>query len=60
MIEEMPGRRWFIPLPGAADMRQPILDLPPEILEKGTSLQSALVSAQTAMQNVLDQALRST
>ena len=60
MIEEMPGRRWFIPLPGAADLRQPLTDVPAEILEKGVSIQTALQQAQTAVQAVLDIALRTT
>jgi len=58
MIEEMPGRRWFIPLPGAADLRQPITDLPTQILEKGVSVREALTQAQAAVQAALDQALR--
>jgi ABC-type glycerol-3-phosphate transport system substrate-binding protein len=58
MIDEMPGRRWFIPLPGAADLRQPITDVPTEILEKGVSIQTALTQAQTAVQAALDIALR--
>ncbi len=58
MIEEMPGRRWFIPLPGAADLRQPITDLPTQILEKGVSIREALTQAQAAVQAALDQALR--
>ena len=60
MIEEMPGRRWFIPLPGAADLRQPITDVPTEILEKGVSIQTALQQAQTAVQTALDIALSTT
>jgi multiple sugar transport system substrate-binding protein len=60
MVEEMPGRRWFIPLPGAADLRQPITDVPTEILEKGVSIQTALQQAQTAVQAALDIALRTT
>jgi multiple sugar transport system substrate-binding protein len=58
MIDEMPGRRWFIPLPGAADLRQPITDVPTEILDKGVSIQTALQQAQTAVQAALDVALR--
>jgi len=58
MIEEMPGRRWFIPLPGAADLRQPITDLPTQILEKGVSIRDALTQAQSAVQAALDLALR--
>jgi ABC-type glycerol-3-phosphate transport system substrate-binding protein len=58
MIEEMPGRRWFIPLPGAADLRQPITNVPTEILEKGVSIQTALTQAQAAVQAALDIALR--
>jgi hypothetical protein len=58
MIEEMPGRRWFIPLPGAADLRQPITDLPTQILEKNVSIREALTQAQAAVQAALDLALR--
>lgn len=58
MIDEMPGRRWFIPLPGAADLRQPITNVPTEILEKGVSIQTALTQAQSAVQAALDAALR--
>jgi hypothetical protein len=54
----MPGRRWFIPLPGAADLRQPITDLPTQILEKGVSIREALTQAEKAVQAALDQALR--
>lgn len=58
MIDEMPGRRWFIPLPGAADLRQPITDVPTAVLEKGVSIQTALTHAQAAVQSALDIALR--
>jgi multiple sugar transport system substrate-binding protein len=57
MIEEMPGRRWFVPLPGAADLRQPITDVPTQILEKGVSIREALTQAQAAVQAALDLAL---
>jgi ABC-type glycerol-3-phosphate transport system substrate-binding protein len=55
--EEMPGRKWLIAAPGAGDMRNVIIGVVADILEKNLGVQAALQKAQAAIQIRLDKAL---
>ena len=55
--DEMLGRKWLIPAPGAAAMRADIMNVVPDILERNVSIPDALAKAQASIQTKLDQAL---
>jgi ABC-type glycerol-3-phosphate transport system substrate-binding protein len=55
--DEMLGRKWLIPAPGAADMRADIMNVVTDILDKGIPIVDALANAQRLIQAKLDQAL---
>jgi multiple sugar transport system substrate-binding protein len=55
--DEMTGRKWLIPAPGAADMRADVMNVVVDILEKNMSIPDALSKAQSSIQNKLDAAL---
>jgi ABC-type glycerol-3-phosphate transport system substrate-binding protein len=56
--EEMAGRRWLIPAPGAWSMRSDISTAATDILEKGVSIREALARTQHTLQTKLDAALQ--
>ena len=56
--EEMSGRRWMIPAPGAWGMRDDIRTVALDILDQGLSIRAALAKTQAAMQQKLDAALQ--
>jgi multiple sugar transport system substrate-binding protein len=56
--EEMAGRRWLIPAPGAWSMRSDISTVATDILEKGVSIREALARTQQTLQTKLDAALQ--
>lgn len=57
-VDEMEGRKWLITAPGAGQMRSEIIDVAPDILERGMGIMEALNKAQTAIQTKLDEGLR--
>lgn len=60
VVEDMAGRRWLIPAPGAWDMRAEIMGVATDILENGVAIMVALSKAQDSIQIKLDRALSAT
>jgi ABC-type glycerol-3-phosphate transport system substrate-binding protein len=58
VAEDMLGRRWLIPAPGAAAMRTEIMNVVADILDRGMPIQQSLDKAQRNIQQLLDDALR--
>jgi multiple sugar transport system substrate-binding protein len=56
--EEMQGRKWLIPAPGAWAMRTDVSTVALDILEKGVSIREALAKTQQTLQTKLDAALQ--
>lgn len=56
--EEMAGRRWLIPAPGAWAMRSDVSTVALDILEKGMGIRAALAKTQATLQQKLDSALQ--
>ena len=56
--EEMAGRRWLIPAPGAWSMRADVSSVALDLLERGVSVREALAKTQQALQTKLDAALQ--
>jgi len=56
--EEMAGRRWMIPAPGAWAMRSDVSTVALDILDQGLSIRAALAKTQATLQQKLDAALQ--
>jgi ABC-type glycerol-3-phosphate transport system substrate-binding protein len=57
-VEEMAGRKWLIPAPGAWAMRSDVSTVTKDVLESGMSIRAALAKTQATLQQKLDAALQ--